>query len=84
MRARPGNGELPLLQRNAAAPIRRLTDSRLDLPGPVSLRKSYIVASTDRSGSTFLCSMLWRTGVLGAPAEYWNYRVRSEAKPIGT
>jgi trehalose 2-sulfotransferase len=63
--------------------IMRLTDPRLDFPGPVRLRKSYIVASTDRCGSTFLCSLLWQTGVLGAPAEYWNFRSRPKAKPIG-
>ena len=28
----------------------------------------------------FLCSLLWRTGVLGAPAEYWNYRSRPGCK----
>ena len=54
------------------------------LSSSVPLRKSYIVASTDRSGSTFFCSLLWQTGVLGAPAEYWNFRSRPGAKPIGT
>jgi trehalose 2-sulfotransferase len=45
----------------------------LDFPGPApSLRKSYVVASSYRCGSTFFCSELWRTGVLGAPAEYLN------------
>ena len=61
--------------------ITRLTDPRLDFPGPVQLRRSYIVASTDRSGSTFLCSLLWQTGVLGAPAEYWNFRSRPKQSP---
>jgi trehalose 2-sulfotransferase len=71
-------------EETSAGSVVRLTDPRLDFPGPVPLRKSYIVASTDRSGSTFLCSMLWRTGVLGAPAEYWNFRKRLGGKPIGT
>src|SRR5262249_41256156 len=34
----------------------------------------YIVASTPRSGSTFLCRRLWSTGLMGAPAEYFNYQ----------
>jgi LPS sulfotransferase NodH len=84
MRAQPGGKRKGLLQDRAAKPIHRLADRRLDFPRSVALRKSYIVASTDRSGSTFLCSLLWRTGVLGAPAEYWNYRSRPGAKPIGT
>jgi LPS sulfotransferase NodH len=36
-------------------------------------RKSYIVASTRRSGSAFLCRQLWKTGLLGAPSEYFSY-----------
>jgi trehalose 2-sulfotransferase len=48
-------------------------DRALDFPRPVALRKSYIVASTPRSGGAFLCAQLWKTGVLGAPAEYLSY-----------
>ncbi len=44
----------------------------LDFRRSVPLRKSYIVASSYRCGSTFFCSQLWSTGVLGAPAEYLN------------
>jgi LPS sulfotransferase NodH len=47
-------------------------DARLDFPRAVPMRRSYIVASSFRCGSTFLCSRLWKTGVLGAPAEYLN------------
>jgi LPS sulfotransferase NodH len=55
------------------APIRNWMGRELDFPGPApSLRKSYVVASSYRCGSTFFCSELWRTGVLGAPAEYLN------------
>jgi LPS sulfotransferase NodH len=54
------------------ASIRNWMDARLDFPRSVPLRKSYIVASSYRCGSTFFCSELWRTGVLGAPAEYVN------------
>jgi LPS sulfotransferase NodH/SAM-dependent methyltransferase len=79
----PGKRKRREAEHNAERPVRRLTDPRLDFAGPVPLRKSYVVASTDRSGSTFLCSMLWRTGVLGAPAEYWNYRNRAKSKTIG-
>jgi trehalose 2-sulfotransferase len=61
-----------------------VTSKAFDFPGPVPLRKSYIVASTPRSGSTFLCSLLWQTGVLGAPSEYWNCRKRASPKTIGT
>ncbi len=34
----------------------------------------YVVAATERSGGTYLCFELWRTGLLGAPAEYLNFR----------
>ncbi len=47
-------------------------DQGLDFTYPVPLRKSYIVASSYRCGSTYFCSKLWNTGVLGAPAEYFN------------
>lgn len=55
-----------------------LADQPFDLPGPVPLRKSYIIASTPRCGSTFLSTRLWATGVLGAPADYFGHH-----KPIG-
>lgn len=54
------------------APIRNWMDRRLDFPRSAPLRKSYVVASSYRCGSTFFCSELWRTGVLGAPGEYLN------------
>jgi trehalose 2-sulfotransferase len=47
-------------------------DTRLDFPVSSPFRKSYVVASSYRSGSTYFCSLLWKTGVLGAPAEYVN------------
>jgi trehalose 2-sulfotransferase len=46
--------------------------SGLDFPAVGPLQKSYVVASSYRSGSTYFCSLLWKTGVLGAPAEYVN------------
>jgi LPS sulfotransferase NodH len=36
-------------------------------------KKIYIVASSYRSGSTYLCQCLWETGVMGAPWEYLHY-----------
>jgi len=50
-----------------------LAESAFDFSGPVALRKSYIVASTPRSGSALFCARLWRTGLLGAPAGYMGY-----------
>jgi LPS sulfotransferase NodH len=48
------------------------SDACFDLPHSAPLRKSYIVASSYRSGSTHLCLSLWQTGLLGAPAEFLN------------
>lgn len=48
-------------------------DKAFDFRRAVVLRKSYIVASTPRSGGAHLCAQLWKTGVLGAPSEYWSY-----------
>jgi trehalose 2-sulfotransferase len=47
-------------------------DPRLDFRQSVPPRQSYIVASSYRSGSTFFCAELMKTGVLGAPGEYLN------------
>ncbi len=58
--------------REHPAPLRNWMGRELDFPGSAPLRKSYVVASSYRCGSTFFCSELWRTGVLGAPAEYLN------------
>ena len=60
-----------------------ITAKSFDFPGQVPLSKSYIVASTPRCGSTFLCSLLWQTGVLGAPSEYWNCHKSGARKTIG-
>jgi trehalose 2-sulfotransferase len=79
MRGHQTNEETRPDEERPERPIRRLADRRLDFAGPVPHRKSYIVASTDRCGSTFLCSLLWQTGVLGAPTEYWNYRRSAES-----
>jgi LPS sulfotransferase NodH len=49
-----------------------VTDPNLDFNCAVPLQKSYIIASSARSGSNFLAWRLWSTGVLGAPCEYLN------------
>jgi LPS sulfotransferase NodH/2-polyprenyl-3-methyl-5-hydroxy-6-metoxy-1,4-benzoquinol methylase len=53
-----------------------------DFPGPIALRRSYIVASTPRCGSAFLSTRLWATGVLGAPAEYFGNQKPAATKMI--
>jgi len=68
----PISDEPRLAYRSAPMEIRLLADERFDFARPVPLRKSYVVACSDRSSSTFLCASLWRTGRLGAPWEYLN------------
>jgi LPS sulfotransferase NodH len=46
---------------------------QFDFPPCDSMRRAYIVAASYRCGSTYLCTEMWRTGVLGAPMEYLNY-----------
>ena len=53
-------------------PVRFVTDARLDFNHFTPVRKSYIVASSYRSGSQYLCWRLWQTGLLGAPSEVLN------------
>ena len=48
--------------------------ARYDFPTAVEARFFYAIASTPRSGSTYLCHRLWARGVLGAPHEYFNYK----------
>jgi LPS sulfotransferase NodH/SAM-dependent methyltransferase len=48
----------------------RWTDETFDFKQSTPLRKCYIIASLPRSGSQFLASELWKTGLLGAPCEY--------------
>lgn len=50
-----------------------LTEPQFDFAGPTPCTRSYIIASSERSGSTYLATMLWATGLLGAPWEYLNY-----------
>jgi len=66
-------------EKGAARPV-SLANKVFDLPGPIPLQRSYIVASTPRCGGTFLCTRLWATGVLGAPAEYFGYQKQLATK----
>lgn len=59
--------------RGGAAPFLGTTAAH-DFPTPTQPTMFYFVASTPRSGSTFLCHELWATGVMGAPSEYFNYQ----------
>jgi len=43
-----------------------------DLPTFDGTPRTWIVASTPRTGSTLLCRAVWGTGLAGAPAEYLN------------
>ncbi len=39
---------------------------------PLRVNARYMIATIPRTGSTYLCHRLWRTGCLGAPLEYLN------------
>ncbi len=43
--------------------------------------RSYIVCSTQRSGSTYLCELLDSTGVAGCPQEYFEARAETGLPP---
>lgn len=53
-----------------------LLDSRngeaFDLPELEPAPRTYLIASTPRTGSTLLARLLWGTGLVGAPKEYCN------------
>lgn len=65
-------------------PITSWFNSRLDFAERVPQRKCYIIASSYRCGSTFLCSELWKSGLLGAPTEYLNIDPGNAAIPSPT
>jgi LPS sulfotransferase NodH len=56
-----------------------LMHERFDFAAAAPVRKFYIIASAERSGSTYLCLKLWQTGALGAPWEYLNYQTEMVA-----
>ena len=85
--AKKGKGAPAKPAAAAAATERPITswfDPRLDFAAATPLRKSYIVASSYRCGSTFLCSELWKSGLLGAPTEYLNIDRGNAAIPSPT
>jgi trehalose 2-sulfotransferase len=43
--------------------------------------RSYVVCSTQRSGSTYLCRLLASTGVAGTPQEYFEARAETGSPP---
>jgi trehalose 2-sulfotransferase len=44
-------------------------------------KRAYIVCSTQRSGSTYLCKLLASTGVAGNPLEYFEARAETGSPP---
>jgi LPS sulfotransferase NodH len=52
--------------------------SEYDWPPRERVRRSYVIASLPRSGSTLLARALWDTGIAGAPGEYFNARHMSD------
>ena len=49
-----------------------VNSSKLDLPEYSGDVTSYIIASTPRCGSTLLGHLLWKSGIAGAPHEYFH------------
>jgi len=47
----------------------------------IHARRAYIVCSTQRSGSTYLCRLLASTGVAGNPREYFEARAETGSPP---
>jgi LPS sulfotransferase NodH len=62
-----------------AADIGFLMQQRFDFPAAAPPSNFYVIASSERSGSTYLCLKLWQTGLLGAPWEYLNYQTEMKA-----
>jgi LPS sulfotransferase NodH/SAM-dependent methyltransferase len=79
---RPAQRRGQIRSGTAAGPIApaSLLESRFDFTESSPLRRSYIVAATPMSGNTFLCTRLWQTGVMGAPAEYFSHVPRMQTK----
>ena len=44
-----------------------------DFPSETTPSRFYAIATTQRSGSSFMACKLWETGVMGAPQEYFNF-----------
>ncbi len=48
-------------------------DEAYDFASPTDPKRFYMIASTPRSGSTLLAQHLWRSGIMGAPHEYFGF-----------
>jgi LPS sulfotransferase NodH len=55
--------------------INRLYSREFDYPKSRKNKINYMIATLPRSGSTYFAINLWRTGVLGAPMEYFNFGI---------
>ncbi|WCE03477.1 Stf0 family sulfotransferase [Pseudoxanthomonas sp. JBR18] len=49
-------------------------DEQMDLGEATRADKRYMLATVPRSGSTYCALRMWRSGALGAPMEYLNFR----------
>lgn len=50
-----------------------LEAAALDFPIVTSPQQFYVICSTPRCGSTYLAREMWRSGLCGAPHEYFNF-----------
>jgi LPS sulfotransferase NodH len=51
----------------------KFEDAVYDFPNPTPPRHYYMIASTPRAGGTYFSQSLWRTGIMGAPHEYFGF-----------
>ena len=58
-----------------------LNRGRENSRGVIEPARAYIVCSTQRSGSTYLCQLLASTGVAGVPHEYFEARAETGSPP---
>ncbi len=54
-------------------PLHIWAEPRFDFPPFSGTRLLYMIAGTSRMGGKSLCHLLWRTGLMGAPMEYFNF-----------
>ena len=48
---------------------------------PTQQLRGYVICAEQRSGSSYLCQLLWSTGLLGRPADYFNSVGRRRNQP---
>ena len=59
---------------------------KFDYETSAGAKTGYMIAAVPRTGSTYLCHRLWRTGLMGAPLEYLNpafYEITMREDGIG-